>query len=260
MVASLPLSVLENLFRITISNQPTGRLQMEADKLLDKKQGKAFLDQVGAYLQSPSSVVTASLFVKRYLTVIVGALYSMTFHSYGLNIALENLVITAEESWKVPSFTLRQPEGIGQLRGARDAWREQVIRHISDANLQPLIKAVSSYSGISPNVLWAHASYLIHYYYRLWQKEAESAELRERIQEDFRYLTGVQDPMLFGSCEKNPFNVTFAEVAHPANPGEVVRIRKHCCLAYLLPGGKCCYTCPNLDEEKRIEQILALGN
>ncbi|NGQ96633.1 siderophore-iron reductase FhuF [Brevibacillus sp. SYP-B805] len=253
---SLPLSVLEQSFRIAIAPQPGGRLQFAAVKLLDPDQGQAFLEEAGAHLQSPSMAVTASLFVKRYLALVIGALYSMTFHTYGLNIRLDNLVLTTDDSWKMPRFLLLQP-GERPAGGEREVWRERMIRHISNDNLQPLITAIAAYSRISPNVLWGHAAYLIHHYYRQWEREAETAELAERIRSDFRYLTEVQDPLLFGSCDKNPLNVTFAEVPHPAKQGEVVRIRRHCCLAYLLPEGKCCYTCPNLDEEKRIEQILA---
>ncbi|WP_134685775.1 siderophore-iron reductase FhuF [Brevibacillus migulae] len=258
MVSTVPLALLEDLFRIRTS-VPTAASQCEAIQLLDEEKGKAFLEEVGATLKSPSPAVTASIFVKRYLALVMGAFYSMTMHSYGLNIALENVVLTSENKWSKPEFSLKDPEGLGPLTGDRGAWREKIVRHISNENLQPLISALSAHSKVSPNVLWSHAAYLIHHYYAEWQKEAQSEELKRQIEEDFLYVKQIDDAMLFGSCEKNPISTQFIEIAHPAKPGEIVRLRKHCCMAYRLPEGKCCYTCPKLDEEERIAQILERG-
>jgi len=258
MVSTVPFALLEDLFRIRTS-VPSAALQCEAIHLLDEQRGKAFLAEVGTVLQSPSPVVTASLFVKRYLALVMGAFYSMTMHSYGLNIALDNVVLTAENQWNMPHFVVKNPEGLGTLTGDRGKWREKIVRHISNENLQPLISAMSAQTGVSPNVLWSHAAYLIHYYYHEWQKEAQSEELKRQIEEDFLYLKQIDDAMLFGSCEKNPIATPFIEMAHPAKPGEIVRLRKHCCMAYRLPEGKCCYTCPKLDEEERVALILERG-
>lgn len=258
MISSLPFSLLENKFRIS-TTIPDAPLQCEAIHLLEERRGRAFMEEIGKDLLSPSAVVSASIFVKRYLALVIGALYSMTFYNNGLNIALENVIVTAEDNWKSVSFSLKNPEGLGALTGERSEWREKIVRHLSNENLQPLFSALSKHTGISPNVLWSHAAYLIHYYYQVWIKEAEHAELRERIEDDFLYLKEVEDPMLFGSCEKNPIGTKFIEVAHPVKPDEAVRLRKHCCMAHCLPAGKYCYTCPKLDEEERTAQILALG-
>ncbi len=256
---SSPLfSVLASNYRIG-TTVPTTPLQVEAIHLLDDRRGRAFVKEVGKALQSPNAVVSASIFLKRYLALVTGALYSMTFHNHGLNIGLENLVLTAEDSWKTVSFSLKTPEGLGYHTGERSEWREKIVRHISNDNLQPLITALSAQTGVSPNLLWSHAAYSIHHYYRTWMKEAETDALLQRIEEDFLYLKEIEDPQMFGSCEKNPIGTTFIEVAHPAKPGELVRLRNNCCLAHSLPKGKCCYTCPKLDEEERIAQILALG-
>jgi|GEM_PF-901163 len=251
-------SLLESVFRITTIDPSHAHRRQAASELLDSERLEAFIIQAGEDLQSPTPAVTASIFVKRYLALIAGAFYSMSIHSYGLYIALDGLILTGRESWREPAFFLDKADGgIGFPQSSRVEWREAVIRHISNENLQPMINAFSRTTGISPNILWGHAAYLLHYYYDVWRKEASSPELRAQVEEDFRYLTEVEDPALFGSCEKNPFQVTYTTVPHPHLPGEQIRLRKHCCLAYMLTNGKCCYTCPTITEEKRSELLLA---
>lgn len=257
MASAVPFALLETLFRIDTS-KPASRMQFAAIDLLDEQRGRAFLTEVERDLQAPTPEVAASLFLKRYLALIMGAFYSMSLHSYGLKLPLENVILTAEDSWKTIRFSLQEAMGEEAPLQDRDAWRGRTVLHISSENLQPVIAALSKHTRISPNVLWSHTAYLIHYYYPAWQKEAEQAELRQRIADDFHYLQRIEDTRLFGSSKKNPFATRFTKVAHPAKPGEIIRLRKHCCLAYHLPGRKCCYTCPKLTEAERTEQILAM--
>ncbi|MCK9906316.1 hypothetical protein MXD63_40795, partial [Frankia sp. Cpl3] len=107
--------------------------------------------------------------------------------------------------------------------------------------------------------LWAHTAYIVSYYYELWLRQAQTEAKRERIAADFRFLVEEAEPSLFGITGKNPLQLDFAVVEHPVEPDHTIRIRKQCCLAYRLAGGKCCYSCPMLTEEKRTEQILAAG-
>jgi siderophore-iron reductase FhuF len=253
-------SLLQCTFRIMVSPHDSTRFQIEATDLLDKEKGKAFLREVGADLQSPSLIVTASIFFKRFLALLSGALFSMTHHSYPLNVSLHNVRLVAEKDWKMPGFFLKTAE-MPIVSGAdRAAWREQVVRHIFRDTMKPLINALASYTRINPNILWAHAAYIVHYYYELWISEASTEEQRGRIEADFRYLVDVAEPAIFGLRDKNPLNTSFSIVPHPTDERHIIRIRKQCCLAYRLPGGKCCYTCPRLNEEERIEQILAYGS
>lgn len=260
MNGNVNFSLLQCTFRIMVTPHDSAGYQIDAADLLDKEKGKAFLREVGAHLQSPSLIVTASIFFKRFLALISGALFSMTHHSCALNVSLHNIRLVADDDWKMPGFFLSTAE-IPIVSGTdREAWREQVVRHIFRDTVKPLIHALASHTRINPNILWAHAAYIVHYYYQLWLSEAKTAAEREQIEADFRYMVEQAEPAIFGLRDKNPLNTSFSIVPHPTDEHHEIRIRKQCCLAYRLPGGKCCYTCPKLDQEKRIEQILAYGN
>jgi ferric iron reductase protein FhuF len=253
------VSVLHNLFRISFTPQSASDLQFAAVGLLQKEEGKAFLRQVGTHIGSPSYVVTASLFFKRFLPLISGGLYAMSVHSAGLNLSLHNVTLYAEENWKLPGFYLRDAAWFTPGAEGREQWREKVVQRLFRDTVKPLISALTSYTGIHTNVLWSHAAYIVHYYYGEWLKQTESDELRARIADDFRFLREAE-PKTLGLREKNPLAAAFTVVPHPADADRLIQIRRQCCFQHRLPEGRCCYTCPLLNEEKRMEQILAAGH
>ncbi len=256
----LNVSALQSKFRIAIGTEATAPLRFPIAGLLNKEEGKKFLREVGSHIQSPSYVVTASLFFKRSLALISGGLYAMSLHSVELNISLSNVTLCGEDSWKLPGFFLREAGGWRPNPGDRDRWREQVVERMFQDTVKPLISALAAHTGIHTNVLWAHAAYIVHYYYDEWMRHAETDELRAQIAGDFQFLTRDAEPRLFGVRNRNPLQVEHTVIQHPNDANHPIRIRKQCCFQYRLPGGKCCYTCPMLNEEKRIEQILAIGN
>jgi siderophore-iron reductase FhuF len=259
MNTELYVSVLDSQFRISVTPQPASFLQFAAVGLLQKEEGKTFIRQVGNHLGSPSYVVTASVFFKRFLSLISGGLYAMSVHSAGLNLSLPNVTLYADENWKIPGFYLRDGEASRPEPKGRAQWREQVVQRLFRETVKPLISALTSYTGIHRNVLWSHTAYIVHYYYEEWLKRAESAELRAQIADDFRFLCEAE-PKTFGLRDKNPLHTSFTVIPHPNDADQPIRIRRQCCFQYRLQGGRCCYTCPLLNEEMRIEQILATGH
>lgn len=260
MYPELNVSALESVFRIHIVSEQDLRLQFSAASMLNKEEGKRFLREIGSDLQSPSHVVTASLFFKRFLALLSGGLYTMSHHSLELNISLPNVTLRGESTWKLPSFHLQEAGFWRPDPADREYWREQVAQRMFRDTVKPLITALASYSGIHANVLWSHTAYIVHYYYDNWTSSAETTELGEQIASDFHFLTREAEPKLFGLRDRNPLNTNFTVIQHPSEADHPILIRKTCCLQYRLQGGKCCYTCPMLNEEKRIEQILAYGN
>jgi siderophore-iron reductase FhuF len=260
MYLELNVSKLASAFRIRIATEPESPLQFSAAHLLNKEEGKKFLREVGSHIGSPSYVVTASLFFKRFLALLSAGLYSMSVHSAELNVSLPNVTLCGEGNWKLPCFYLCEAGGWCPTPGERESWREQVTERLFRDMIRPLISALASYSGIHTNVLWSHVAYIVHYYYDEWMREAETEELRHQITADFRFLTSEAEPKLFGLRDRNPLNVSFTVIQHPSDANHPIRIRKQCCFQYRLSEGKCCYTCPMLDKKKRTEQILAYGN
>ncbi|MEJ8546380.1 IucA/IucC family C-terminal-domain containing protein [Brevibacillus borstelensis] len=253
-------AVLEQKYRISFADETDAPLVFPAEGLLRKETSMMFLRQVGEHIGSPGSIVTASLFFKRFLALICGGLHAMSHDSVGMNLALSNVAITGEKSWSIPRFVLRDQSVSRPEDGDRTKWREQVVRELFAGTAQPLIAALCAATSVKADILWAHASYLVHFYYQRWQDAAESAELKRQIADDFHYLTKAAGPSVFGLKKGRPFDTSYTMIPHPSDKGEPIQIRRQCCFQYRLEGGRCCYTCPHLNETQRVEQIRALGH
>jgi|UPI00056B196E ferric iron reductase protein FhuF len=253
-------AVLEQKYRISFADEINAPLVFSAEGLLRKETSMMFLRQVGEQIGSPGSVVTASLFFKRFLALMTGALHAMSHDSVGLQLSLANVVLTGEKSWSIPRFVLLDQSVSRPEDGSRAQWREQVVRELFAGTIQPLIAALCAATSVKAHVLWAHASYLVHFYYKRWQDAAESAELKRQIADDYHYLTKAADPSVFGLKKGQPLDTSYTMIPHPSGKGEPIQIRHQCCFQYRLEGGRCCYTCPHLNETQRVEQILALGH
>ncbi|USG64890.1 hypothetical protein NDK47_22635 [Brevibacillus ruminantium] len=250
---------LEQKFRISFAEVAEAPLVFAAEGLLRKETSLMFLRQVGEHIGSPNSLVTASVFFKRLLALISGGLYAMSHHSVRLNLGLSNVTLTGAKNWNIPRFVLRDC-AMTRSGENREEWREQVVRELFAGTVQPLVTALSTATGVQVHILWSHAAYLVHFYYRSWQESAPTAALQRQIADDFHYLTKGADPSVFGWTKGRPFDTAYSVIPHPTRPEESIQIRRQCCYQYRLEGGRCCYTCPLLNETERTGQIRAHGS
>ncbi len=225
--------------------------------LLNKEKWGSIVSIMEANFETSSPKVIDSLFAKYYSYLVVsGALYCMSRLNEGIDFSLKNVILETGQEWE-PILNLNTMDSIPFENSNRDTWREKVIYSIFAENLHPVFKMLVDESGIDRSTLWAHVSYGIHYLYEKWIKEAESLVTKERLQADFLFVTKAANPNLFGRNRVNPLNLQFTVIDHPILSGETLRLRKKCCLRYLLPEGVCCTTCPRLKEEERKEVLVA---
>ncbi|GAA4726938.1 IucA/IucC family C-terminal-domain containing protein [Brevibacillus fulvus] len=252
--SAIDLNDLQEKFRIQPDSPPAESKQVVLLDLLDLQTCRSFLRDVQSDLQASSVKVAASVFYKRLLPLIAGGLYCVSHHSCALDLAPGNITLFAQDTWQKPVFFLKRIEQ-QRLWLDRDAWRENVLRQLFIETVQPVISVLAGASGLQRNVLWAHTAYIVHHYYSLWSGKAVQPDLRQQSERDFQRLLNAP-PALFGEQSGNPLNIPFANVPHPVEANEMIRLRKQCCLAYRLSGGNCCYTCPRLNETQRKEQLL----
>ncbi|QQE73899.1 hypothetical protein KDJ56_18810 [Brevibacillus composti] len=253
-------AVLEQKYRILFADRTEAPLVFPAENLLRKETSMIFLRQVGEDIGSPTSIVTASLFFKRFLALVCGALHAMSWDSVGIDIALPNVVLTADKSWTLPRFVLRDAGVSRPQEGERALWREQYVRQIFQETVSPLIAALSAATKVREQILWSHTAYLLHFYYTRWQEAAPTLHLKRQMADDFFFLTKVADSSLLGGGKGRPFDTSYAEVPHPSGSGETIHIRRQCCYQYQVKGGRCCYTCPLLSDSERAESIRMHGS
>ncbi|MEW9670270.1 IucA/IucC family C-terminal-domain containing protein [Ammoniphilus sp. 3BR4] len=211
-------------------------------ELKHKNKLEQLLGLVGTSLQSPSPVVTASLFAKYYsYALIAGGLYSLIHLGEKLDLSLNNISLETGEKWS-PSLVLDQ-KPIGMERGQG---KKETLDLLFLENLQPVYDNLVDHTGIKRQVLWAHASYAVNYLSRKWREEAQDDAEHIRLEEDFQLILSTVEDL----------QIEFTSIDHPLFRGEKLTLRKECCLRSCLPNASSCTTCPNIEHAVRKDLLV----
>lgn len=249
--------VLQNDHNIFFSDDRSG-LCLPAVDIRDKAKLGHFINEFAKAIFSPKLQVTGSLFVKRYSTLIVGAWYSFIHFDCGLDLSLPNVSLLMKES--TISYGLAngdEPQAVA-LAGSHKERRAQYVQHLMMENASILFAQIISLTGIDAATLWATLSYLLAYWKESWLRAAASPALQEKIEEDCAYLVEEAKAEWFGNKSPNPLIHIFKKVENPLLPVEPILIRDKCCLNYCLPGDdRYCYTCPRINDKRRIAKYIA---
>jgi ferric iron reductase protein FhuF len=206
---------------------------------------KQLLDQWREKIGTQEWSVAASMLAKRYTALLMpGWLFALSRMDQAIAVTPERWHIRFGTGWDVQLILPIDTE-ISTPASERDRvlWRQQSTAAFFHNHLSPLFHAFSQH--LSPSVLWESALSYLYYYYETWEKEAETAEEQNRLQEDFRFLIHRNNPWIDGRTP-NPLSIPFRLVSPPAGKGESLRLRRTCCLYYRLPDAGCCSNCPRL--------------
>ncbi|GAA0383761.1 IucA/IucC family C-terminal-domain containing protein [Paenibacillus motobuensis] len=217
--------------------------------LLHPEALEEFLSAFGQAIQSPRKEVTGSIFMKRYVSVIAGALYAFSYYDRCLDISLEQLRIVLQKD-KLHFLLAIEEElpGISMIP-EREERRRLLLQHMYHTNMKPVWSAIIQATGIGGSTLWATLSYLVAYWKQEDIDKLETAEARRCLEEDYRYFTDYAWIDSFADCPINPIFSRFKSVEIDDHS---VLVRAKCCLQHCLPGDdRHCYTCPHISEENR---------
>lgn len=233
------IDYLSEHFRLTTTPSSERRGSIDAVGLLERQRCASYLDEVSSLIGSPSRVVTASQFSKRYsyLTVIP-SLYALTVLNKGLDLSIENIHI--ESAYQDQSWLPRVRFAHLQVTEPK---REEVLEALFAKNLSKVWRSLSETVGISSSVLWENTAIYVYWLYEKRMEQEGHPQAKLRIQEDFHYLIYEAPASLFGERE-NPLAKFYSD--------QGIRTRKTCCYYYQLSSpNEYCSTCP---------KVVALNN
>ncbi|NTZ16995.1 hypothetical protein EXW96_05290 [Paenibacillus sp. JMULE4] len=241
--------VIKN-FYFSIEQSPHFTSSIRIVDLLDGEKCASYLDELTMVLQSPSRMITASQFAKRYafLTLAPG-LYAMTIYNKGLDLSIENSLLessaTLKKSWSArlcaPDLQVNEPAA-----GKRDEWRDETIRNLFAGHLAKLWRSISEAADIPMAILWENTAVRLYSLYEKRMGEGSDLQENKRIQEDFKYLISTAPGTLFGETD-NPMARYYYPACTISSAVQPVRMRKTCCFYYKVsPDEGYCSNCPKV--------------
>ncbi|MFD0682094.1 MULTISPECIES: hypothetical protein [unclassified Paenibacillus] len=213
-----------------------------------------FLDEFANALQSPALQVTGSLFIKRYSSLIVGAMHGFIRNREVIDLTPERVILV----WKDTTlqFVIDPVEFPSFLNGlTEEEQRERYFDHVFADQAGTMLRRVAELTRIDIDTLWGNLSYSLAYWIQEWLKSDSLTEAeRKRIIDDYSELVGNFRQERFPNLPENPIISNFRIVDNPLDTHKPISVRSKCCLYYCLPSSsKYCYTCPRITDEKRIE-------
>lgn len=251
------LPLLQSRFNISFG-ACTNKEEIESIALDSEEQFAYLLKRFGESLNTSDRSVVGSLFIKRYGSLIAGGLYLWTHHHIGIDMSVEKVKITVNDSGL--NFHIADYAEFEPLKSADDPKRKNdlYIGHLLSENVHPVFAKTMNLTGIRESNLWATFSYLLAYWKKEWIRQAKSSESRSTIDNVYHAMTEQYVSEWFPGKASNPIIKRFRSIDDPLHEGQHILLRAKCCLNYRLPGeDRYCYTCPLISDEKRIEKYLA---
>lgn len=253
------LNYLTEKFHLSIQPSPHPANAIRPLHLLDAEKCAAFLDALTPVLQSPSRMITASQFSKRYAQLLIAPVfYAMTIYNKGLDLPMDNCIFEvsapAGGRWSskllVTDLRVNEPVAEGSPEGSRSQWREQLAERFFAGHLSPLWHALAKSARVPKAVLWENTAVRLFSLYEKKLGQGNGTEESSRIREDFYYLVHEAPGFVFGE-KKNPLTGFYAPEKQGPAPGKNVRVRQTCCFYYELAGAEYCSNCPKARENRQ---------
>lgn len=249
MLSNLTDNEANELSKFRFINQISeGRGSIAVIELFDHTTLIEHLNNIGKLIGSPTQRVTASLLTKRMAFYAVIHLYTMSVLNKRLNVDIKKMKLVEKENdllW-LPDFYLGDCI-VSESYGNRTQWRETIVEDLFTHFFHPLIEALREATRFSKMVMWENIAIYIFWLYETIMKEEKDIEIKQRAEDDFRYILQEAEGSLFGPYLQNPLARFNGEKIYREEFNEWIRVRKTCCLSNLLNAkdGKRCKTCPN---------------
>lgn len=215
--------------RLVLGDDP--RPGVRGSDLLDPAVLGPILERFARRYDQPEPRAVASMWSKFHfwmlLTPVVAASLLL---EHGLPTDLDEIEVIIAPDGQTTAFRL--PHGGGRAIPADGFER---FGTLVDGHIDPLIRAVSAQSGASAKVLWSNVGNLFE---NLLRQIEESGMARGPGPVQARALMASRD---WPGRRGNPL---FEPVRYVERDGQQKRLRRVCCIRYLIPSLKLCSTCP----------------
>ncbi|MCK2184300.1 siderophore-iron reductase FhuF [Halomonas getboli] len=220
---------------------------LPAHRLLDPARLDALFTRFGAQYGHGDRRAVASLWSKWHFSALAAhGLAANLLLERDLPLALDDLHLIQTDEGQTAGFSLRHAgRPLAELDGLGR------FATLIDTHLTPLIEALAAASGASPKVFWSNAgNYVEHFTNALADHPMASANTVEpaRALMASRHLP---------DGRRNPLHQPVRYV-EPATPEAPSRIRRLCCIRYLLDDLGYCANCPlECRQKAKIERASA---
>ncbi|PYZ96390.1 hypothetical protein CR205_11740 [Alteribacter lacisalsi] len=191
---------------------------------------RCFTDNLHTSMKSPNSVVTGTIFGKRYAALVRG-LFTAGVYGWSIDASPEQTVMLVKDKAKL-AFMLDRSSAVPSASLTHEETEARIVRFIS-GHLDPLFYQIAEATGAKRTHMH---SLVAHSLYQTAHKLRASDNGKKEA------IGRMLDLFLI---EGSPLSFHFQ-----LSPDGEYYIRKHCCLAYLLKGGSkdnCCGTCPHIN-------------
>ncbi|MEI7025500.1 (2Fe-2S)-binding protein [Paenibacillus sp. y28] len=228
-------------------------IQVTLEELLHGEAMERFLAAYTARLRAADPDVAATYFIS-YYTMVCGAFHYLLWHNEILpDLSPSNLGVQLFLNGEYPGlvFNLQTPQGDPAPHQTQQrAWLEKRLAVFYSTIVRAVVERSAAAGGIRASHLWGQVAARLAFLRDKWKKEPMTERQQEALSAGYELLLELPGSV-FGTA-RNPLNRKFRYIEDPRNPGEQVRIRASCCMAYKTGFGHgYCYTCPKLTGEQR---------
>lgn len=247
----------ENQYFVVLEDQPSTLFGASLSCLAGRQGAEAFIHAYAPLLKALEPDVAATYFASWFGAVCTAFQYSLWHDSFVPDFSLDNIEVQIYDNGRRIALAFR----IKEWRGEALSWLNRSDR-VKDAmilfygrQVRPLLESIAAVIPMNVGLLWSTLITRMHYAKDRWMKEAQSEAELNFLKQDMDILFYKLEPSIFGR-PRNPFPMKFRMMENPRVPGEQMRIKPVCCLAYKTDTDHgYCYTCPRLSEAEREEKV-----
>ncbi|MCS7463955.1 (2Fe-2S)-binding protein [Paenibacillus doosanensis] len=246
-------------FGVTLEDRTDTVFGASLSSLAGAEGAESFIRAYAPLIKALEPDVAGTYFASWFGAVCAAFQYSLWHDNAKPDLSLDNveLQLYVKEQRAGMEFRVRQweSESLPDAAAHRSSQAVEAMEAFYGRQIRPLLESIAGVVGLNAGQLWGVIGTRLHYVKDRWLEEAETEEQRERLNHDLDQLLRGLDPAVFGR-PKNPFDIRFRMMENPRKPGEQMRIKAVCCLAYKTDTGHgYCFTCPRLSERERQEKI-----
>lgn len=246
---------LEQNFFISIKKKENALFSIPAEKAVHTDNMKLLLETYAPLMKALEPKAAAAYFGGWISSLPLCLQYTLSTENKTIDLSLANIEIQLYckegENWYFSFVVNRWSEQEGpEDEAERTVWRKQVLSKFYQQTMRPLYEAAAQVCDLDAGQLWGQLPTKFNYYIEHFMEQAKTCLIKERIEQDYRFMKEEMEPEVFGR-KKNPFDVKLRYVPDWRDESKQLMQKNVCCRYYLTEEGQYCYTCPRLKESDR---------
>lgn len=245
--------LLETQLSVMTELNKDAEYTIPAVKLLDCEGAREFLLFYQTQIKGLDIQVAGTYLAASWRVLCTGMQYMIGVTDRWLSFSAENLIIQVCTINNYPRvyFILKDAQELPWPTGDRNVWREEWLGRFYQGTIAPVFATISAVTGLPQGQVWGQIPLGIDYYVKHLRDMLVNESDQQSLMEHYHYLVNELAPGWFG-LSRSPFNVKPKWIDDPRHPGEQMRMKPTCCLAYRTDTGHgYCYSCPKMGKEER---------